>query len=206
MIKLLVVSGSPVVGSSTDILLHEIEGAIVGNLPSDRIESTFVKLNDMKFIPCQACGKAPTPDWCFFHDDLDKVYSLVAECDCLLFGSPIYFDSVSAQAKAFMDRCNCFRPVDFDDTQPNHHFVKRLKRKRPGAIVLVGGANQWMEGARRSIAGFFKWIEVTNEGVVTYATTDDNRIGTVKEDREALNRAQETGKHLASLLAKTHEA
>ncbi len=62
------------------------------------------------------------------------------------------------------------------------------------------------EGARRSIAGFFKWIEVTNEGMVTHASTDDNRIGTAKEDPEALNRARQLGEHLASLLAISHEA
>ncbi len=205
MTKVLIISGSPVVGSSTDLLLYELASAIQVALPEGTCELTFLKLNDLHFIPCQACGKDPTPEWCLFHDDLDPVYAQLAACDCLLFGSPVYFDSVSAQAKAFMDRCNCFRPPDFSGTQSDHRFIKRLARKRPGAMVLVGGPNQWIEGARRSIAGFFKWIEVTNEGLVAYTSTDDHRIGTVKEDAATLMRARELGKLMAVRLADSHE-
>jgi multimeric flavodoxin WrbA len=203
--KILIVSGSPVVSSSTDLLLYELAAAIEASLPEGSCELTFVKLTNLRFIPCQACGKDPTPDWCLFHDDLDPVYSQLAACDCLLFGTPVYFDSVSAQAKAFMDRCNCFRPPDYSRTQTEHHFIKRLTRKRPGAMVLVGGPDQWIEGARRSIAGFFKWIEVTNEGLVAYTSADDYRIGTVKDDPATLMRARELGKLLAARLEDAHE-
>lgn len=206
MTRILIISGSPVVGSSTDLLLYELASAIQAALPERSCELIFIKLNDLHFIPCQACGTDPTPDWCLFHDDLDPVHTQLAACDCLLFGSPVYFDSVSAQAKAFMDRCNCFRPPDFSGTQTDHHFIKRLTHKRPGAMVLVGGPNQWIEGARRSVAGFFKWIEVTNEGLIAYTSTDDTRIGTVKEDSETLMRARELGKLLASRLGDSHEA
>ncbi|HVP07531.1 MAG TPA: flavodoxin family protein [Candidatus Acidoferrum sp.] len=206
MIEVLAISGSPVKGSSTDILLETVGKSLLESAGPDRCRLTVIRLNELRFIACQSCGKAPDSRWCLYDDDLTPVYEKVAECDCLLFGSPIYFDSVSAQAKAFMDRCNCFRPLDFGHTNPGHRFVKRLTRKRPGGMVLVSGEGQWIEGARRTIAGFFKWIEVTNEGLLSYAAKDDYTIGAVRNDFQVLGQAKEMGTRLAEIVVRDHES
>lgn len=200
-IKLLSLSGSPVEGSSTEILLHETAEALRSALEGHAdVDHHLVRLNEVEVLPCQACGKAPTPEYCFYDDGMTSLYQRLVECDCLLVGSPIYFDAVSAQTKAFIDRCNCIRPADFNNTVPDHDFIKLLKRKRPGGMVLVGTDNGWFEGARRCIAGFFKWVEVLNEGVVTYKSPDFTRSGTVREDETALEDAHTLGRHLAQIL------
>ena len=177
LIKLLTISGSPVENSSTDILLDYIEKTMTAIITPDKtVEVTRIKLNAYNIKPCQACGEAPTPKFCFY-DDINNIYDFLAECDCLLFGSPVYFDSVSAQSKLLIDRCNCFRPPDFNNTDPDHLFLKILKQKRPGAMVLVGGEKSWFEGARRVIAGFFKWLEIKNEGMINYCSPDFNIKG-----------------------------
>lgn len=205
MIKLLLVSGSPIDDSSTDLILSTTAKALTNSLPPEtESQVDIIKLNEHKFICCQACGKAPAGSFCFY-DDLTKEYQLLAECDCLLFGSPIYFDSVSAQAKAFIDRCNCFRPPDYDNADPDHDFIKRLKRKRPGAIFLVGSENAYFEGARRVIAGFFKWVEVVNEGYITFESKDFNVVGAASGDEQKLAEAQTLGRHLANLLMNKYE-
>lgn len=202
MINLLVVSGSPVDQSSTDIILNRISDAIADRIPEQyQVVSTFVKLNELKFISCQSCGEVPTPKFCLFDDGLTDVYTKLADCDCLLFGTPVYFDSVSAQAKMFIDRCNCFRPPDFDNVDPDHHFIRILKRKRPGVMVLVGGERGWFEGARRVVAGFFKWVEVTNEGMIAYRSPGFIRAGSVAEDTDTLSQADALGRQLAKIIA-----
>ncbi len=206
MIEVLAISGSPVKGSSTDILLEAVGSSVLESVGAEKCRLTMVKLNERKFIACQACGRAPETGWCLYDDDLTPVYEKLATCDCLLFGTPIYFDSVSAQAKAFIDRCNCFRPLDFGRTNPEHRFVMRLTRKRPGAMVLVSGEGQWIEGARRTVAGFFKWIEVTNEGLLSYAAKDDYTIGTVRNDLTVLSEAKDLGTRLAEIVLKGHES
>jgi multimeric flavodoxin WrbA len=206
LINLLTISASPVPRSSTDLLLKRIAGsfrsAVLGH---GKVRHTFVKLNELTFIPCQSCGEAPERGFCFFDDDLTSIYRKLERCDCFLFGSPVYFDSVSAQAKMFIDRCNCFRPPDFHSIDPDHDFLKKLTRKRPGAMVLVGGERGWFEGARRVIAGFFKWVEVTNEGMIVYRSTDFTRSGTVTENKEALEEADSLGRRLARIVLKNHE-
>jgi len=203
--NILSICGSPVEGSSTEIILRRIAGSISGHLRTERSRHTLVRLNDLPFAPCQACGETPEPSFCFFDDSLSEIYRKLANCDCLLFGSPIYFDAVSAQAKAFIDRCNCFRPADFDNREPEHDFIKRLNRKRPGAIVLVGGEQGWFEGARRCIAGFFKWVEIVNEGVLKFQSTDFMRAGEVVDNKDALKEADQIGRHLAQLLEKRYD-
>ena len=201
MIKVLSISGSPVVDSSTDILLDRIAQSIRSTIPNtSKVEVDKVRLNDLMFLPCQACGKAPAPNFCFFDDALTDVYKLLAECDCLLVGSPIYFDAVSAQLKAFMDRCNCFRPPDYKNQQAEFRFVKIIESKRPGAIVLVGDNDGWIEGPRRSIAGFFKWVEVESEGLVWYRSLDFNKKGAVASDTKTLEKAEQLGQKLGQLL------
>lgn len=137
------------------------------------------------------------PKFCFYDDDLTQVFTRLADCDVLLFGSPIFFDSVSGQAKSFIDRCNCFRPPDYDGTQSERWFVKILSRKRPGVMVLVGGRDGWFEGARRVVAGFFKWVEVTNEGSLMFRSDDFNRVGTAIDDPQVMLEAADIGRRLA---------
>ena len=198
MIKILAISASPVVESSTELILKRLATSVRTHIQDSReVETSFVRLNELKFTPCQACGEAPTPEFCLYDDDLSELYIELAACDCLLFGSPVYFDSVSAQAKMFIDRCNCFRPPDFDNVDPQRDFIRILTRKRPGAMVLVGGEHGWFEGARRVIAGFFKWVEVTNEGIIIYHSPDFTRSGGAGEDTAVMAEADRLGRRLA---------
>ena len=187
-------------GSSTDLLLEHLGRTVAEGLePYEQVNRSLIKLNTLTFIPCQSCGRSPAPRFCFF-DGLDEVYEQLEKCDCLLFGTPVYFDSVSAQAKMFIDRCNCFRPPDYNAEHPEHAFVRRINRRRPGAMILVGGERGWFEGARRVTAGFFKWVEVNNEGMIQYASPDFNRRGRAADYRETLAAVNKLGQHLATVI------
>lgn len=200
MTKILAISGSPVKDSSTEILLHAVTEAMKNALSGREVEVSFIRLNGLDILPCQACGKAPTPAYCFYDDAMTDLYKQIEECDCLLIGTPIHFDTVSSQTKLFIDRCNCMRPADFDNTQSDHPFIKLLPNKRPGGMVLVGGEEGWFEGARRTIAGWFKWVEVVNVGVVSYRTVDYNTTGEVAKSSATLAEAEAFGLKLAARI------
>jgi multimeric flavodoxin WrbA len=196
---LLTICASPVEGSSTEILLQQIARSIVEH-SSDKIRHRWVKLNDLDLTPCQACGEDPSPGYCFIDDDMTGLYRALVDCDCLLIGTPVYFDSVSAQAKLFIDRCNCLRPAAFGLEPSDQHFVGRRNRISPAAMVIVGGEKAWYEGARRTVAGFFKWIGFSNEGYLKFSTTDYNRSGEAAEDPAALAEADRIGRKLAGMI------
>ncbi len=201
MRRLLLISGSPTKGSSTDLLMRIVADECAVAL-GEEVEIQSVKISELQFIPCQACGEAPTPHFCFFHE-IDEQYDQIVLCDALIFGSPIYFDNVSAQAKAFIDRCNCFRPYDFKSIDPGHSFLKLLPKKRPGAMVFVGGESGWFEGARRTVVGFFKWIEIASVGMVTWSH-EDVTIGSATGDGQIVAQAKELGRTLAQAMREQH--
>jgi len=197
MLNILSLTGSPIKKGSTEILLERIAGGIIETY-SHPAENALVRLNDYQYIPCQSCGKSPEPDLCFFKDEIYPVYESLARADVVLFGSPIYFDSVSGQAKLFIDRANCFRPYDFKG-ESEHTFKKIITEKRLGAMVLVGGERQNFEPARVVIAGFFKWIEVLNCGLITCAGSS-MEPGAAADDSDKMTEAYDLGCHIARRL------
>jgi multimeric flavodoxin WrbA len=143
--------------------------------------------------------------WCLIDDSLTPLLNMIAACDCLIFGSPLYFDSVSAQAKLVIDRCNCFRPADFANTDPQHDFLKRIPRTRPGAMLFVGGEQGFFEGARKVVAGWFRWIEVTTEGVLIFHSRDYHHSGEAALNDNIMQQARDLGRTLARHIEKHHE-
>ena len=206
MTKILCISGSPVDGSSTDFILRELSRQISNKFNTNKTSIEFIKLSELKLYSCIACGKTPEKNFCIYDDDISPIYNKIIECDCFLFGSPIYFDSVSAQAKTLIDRCNCMRPPDYENQTPNHDFMKILTKKRPGAIILVGGEKAWFEGARRTIAGFFKWIEVINEGLITYGSHDFKKKGDAVNDLHVLRNINNLAEHLYEKILNDEKA
>ena len=105
MTKILTICGSPVADSSTEVLLRRIGEALTARLDG-QARTTFVRLNLLEITPCQACGDDPTPAGCFIDDAMTPLFKHLMACDCLLLGTPIYFDSMSSQVKLFIDLCN----------------------------------------------------------------------------------------------------
>jgi len=198
MTKILTINASPVKNSSTEILLEKVADGIKGNLLAP-VENRVVRLNDLKILPCQACGESPEPNYCFYKDDIYPLYDYLLNCDIVLFGSPVYFETVSTQAKLFIDRCNCLRPPDFEGNTDTH-FKNIISRKKLGAIVLSGGQSDQFECARKVIAGFFKWVRVSNIGTISYTSPNWKEAGPVKDDSAKLNKAIILGKKIVSSL------
>ncbi|MDD4050413.1 MAG: flavodoxin family protein [candidate division Zixibacteria bacterium] len=185
MSNVLGICGSPIRDGSTDILVREV----LRGAQSREAAIDYVFLNDLQIMPCQACGTSPEEGYCFFHDGMDGIYEKFDRCDAIVVGSPVYFDSVSAQTKLFIDRTNCFRTMAPDDPGK---FAVRITEKRRGVIVLVGGERETYEPARLVIGGFFVWAGITPSGLITFAH-DGFEKGAVAEDHTALSKAFEAG-------------
>ncbi len=185
MSNLLGICGSPVLGSSTEILIREIlRGAESVGATSD-----YISLNELDIMACQACGQSPDDGYCFFNDGMDEIYEKFDQCDAIVVGSPIYFDSVSAQTKLFIDRTNCFRAINPDSPET---FIPRITKKRKGAIVLVGGEREVYEHARRVIGGFFVWANIESAGLIHYGHFDWAK-GSVVSDSKLLKQGFDLG-------------
>lgn len=56
-------------------------------------------------LPCKGCDTCHVKGRCPQRDAFERIKALILEADGLVLGSPNYIFSVSAQMKAFMDRC-----------------------------------------------------------------------------------------------------
>lgn len=168
------ISGSPTPLSSTDILIEQaLKGAAMAGF-----KTAFYRLNEMNILPCQACGKSPEPSLCFFEDDALGLLERIARAHAVILGSPIFFDSVSAQTKLFIDRSNCLRPADFA-TPDRQAFKEPLFRGKRGGIILVAGDYGRFEASLKVMRAFFIWagIEISFELKFTSKTLNTGEAG-----------------------------
>jgi len=187
---LVALNGSPVRGSSIDLLLEAV-GAGARDAGG---AFEHIRCNELIVKPCQACGPEPTTGYCIFHDDMDGVFASLERAHAVVVGSPIYFDTVSAQLKLVMDRCNCVTPLvvlpDGTDT-----FRPKWRRTRRAAFVTACASRRRYDLAERSVRGFLKWVGAKWEETLVWHHAD-NAIGSV--DSELLAKARALGQRLVA--------
>lgn len=102
-IKVLALFGSPRKrGNSTLLSNHIILGA---ESKGAKVDSIY--LNGLNIKPCQGCYACQKEDskGCVVIDDMQDIYPKITEADALIIASPVYWFTMSAQTKIFMDRC-----------------------------------------------------------------------------------------------------
>jgi multimeric flavodoxin WrbA len=193
--NILGLSGSATGGSSTDLLL----GAALDGASAPHVKTHLIRLNERQIIPCQACSQSPAPDYCFFHDGMSELYDLMEKSEGIILGSPIYFDSVSAQAKLFIDRTNCLRPADFSDRLVQKFKEPRFTGKK-GGIILVAGDYGKFDSALRTMRAFFIWAGIEIVFELQYKTKS-METGEAGRDSDIMNTAREYGKKLLAAIS-----
>lgn len=67
------------------------------------VEEVF--LRDCKISPCLELYACKKTGRCAINDDFQALHDKLLACDALMLASPIFFYTVSAHTKIFMDRC-----------------------------------------------------------------------------------------------------
>ena len=105
--KILGIVCSPRKGGNTEILVREaLEAAHEAGA-----ETELVLIADKEIAPCDGCGACLKTGICIIKDDMQALYQQLEQADGLIFGTPVYFANVTAQAKAVMDRTYAFLRV-----------------------------------------------------------------------------------------------
>jgi len=168
------VSGSPRRGGNTDLLLAEVLAVCGGEL---------VRICDLDVAPCTSCWCCLQQERCVLNDDMTALTARLLSARAILLGTPVYFNNVSAQLKAFMDRTWALRGKLSD---------------KIGAAVVVG-RGYGSEGALTAINSFFLKHEmiVAQRGVSGEAFD----AGTALQDRRAVEDCAKLGGRIAHLLS-----
>jgi multimeric flavodoxin WrbA len=104
-IKVLAINGSPRKKWNTATLLQNaLDGAA-----SQGAETELIHLYDLTYTGCTSCFACKLKDGksygkCAVRDGLTPVLEKVPGADALIFGSPIYFGTVTGEMRSFMER------------------------------------------------------------------------------------------------------
>jgi len=134
---------------------------------------------------CQACDLGRTK-YCVIQDDMAELYDPFVEADVLVFATPIYFFSMTAQMKVFIDRLYA---VPFE----------KWKKKKIVLLMTYGGDDEEDSGAINLIHIMEYLAEYTGANLVqTYGVSTHMRPDVVADDSKALNEVYELGRRLLS--------
>ncbi|MFZ2331249.1 MAG: flavodoxin family protein [Atribacterota bacterium] len=186
-VKVVGIIGSPRKGMNTDTLVSRtLEGA-----KSSGADTEKIYLNDLKILPCQACARFPAPDYCFFHDGMDKIYQVLLNADALVIGAPAYFGSMSAQLKLLIDRSNCLAEMT---TLPDGkvRFISRLEKRKKGIFIWVANLSKNPEPALVSIRLWSKYF-ANVELLDTLLATESDLGDGARNKKEYLEQAFNLG-------------
>jgi multimeric flavodoxin WrbA len=191
-IKVCGIVGSPNRNGNVDLLLSQV----LHGATSQGAETQKLYLNDLQIRPCQDCPSDPYPAYCLFDDDMTQVYAALDLCDAIVLGSPIYFDTVSAQVKLMIDRCNCLMPyVRRPDGTVG--FERRMEKRKKGVFVAAAGTAQKLDTILVTVKGFFNWATIELVETIFYGH-DDIELGGVRNDAERMTQAFDVGVALAT--------
>ena len=178
--RITVIVGSPRKGGNTETLADSlIKGA--QSAGADVVKYT---LRGKKIAPCVNCDYCQTHDRCAIDDDMAEVYAQLLHTDALVFATPIYFYTMSAQLKAVLDRL--YNPVR---AQLPIRYTALLS-------VCADDTQRAFDPVRATFAAIEDYLGWKRIGEVTVDSVE--KKGDIA-GHEALDRARSLGQKLASI-------
>ena len=152
--RILVLNGSPRPKGNTKQMIDAFrEGAeSVGH------QVDVVDVCRKKIAGCLACEYCHTKGngVCVQKDDMQEVYSLLAEADMLVIASPIYYHGISGQLKCVIDRFY------------SAAYPRKPRNLKKVAMILSSGDANMYDGAMFSYKGdFLDYLGLESMGVFT---------------------------------------
>jgi multimeric flavodoxin WrbA len=185
-VKVLGIMGSPRIKGNTDLLIDEaLKGA-----RAEGAEVEKVVVDKLKITPCKEYYACERDGNCVIKDDMDVMYPKLLDADVVIVASPMFFYSISAQLKAFIDRCQALWARKYILGQN----LDGVGRK--GAFIGVGATRgaQLFDGSILIMKYLFKAIGVEYADELFFRGID--KKGEIKEHPTALTDAYDFGRRL----------
>ncbi len=172
--------GSPRKKGNSDFLLS----TFMDGLSRTGIQTHIIPVAKQHIEPCKELTVCEKKGICPIDDDMGReFYALLRRADIIVAASPVFFYGVSAQLKAFIDRCQTLwaRKYMLRLNDPGH-------RVRRGFLLAVGASagKQLFDGLHLTAKYFFDGVAASYAGSLTYHRIESRRQirehPTVRED------------------------
>lgn len=163
-------------------------------------ETELIFLGDYSIKDCTGCEGCKDTLKCVINDDMQKIYPLLLEADGIILGSPTYFYNISADMKAFIDRCYCFEIFAEDDRSCWMGVNEVLGGKY--AVVIAVCEQHDENDMGFTPAAMSKPLEALGYRVVdTVRVLGLFKTGEAAQNNQALERSRQAGEKLAKIIA-----
>ena len=134
------ISSSAIKGGNVDRMVKAV-------IDKSGKQAEFINLSDLSYGPCRACPHLCAGDnLCKLEDDLKPLYPKIVSAEAIVFGTPVYFNSMNGFMTLFLERLWSFRHQRFP------------LAGKPFAVVATGdrldGAEQAVESVRRRMSAY----------------------------------------------------
>ena len=177
--KVLGIVCSPRKGGNTEILVQEA----LTNAKEHGAETELLTVWDKEIKPCDGCYSCTKTGKCHIKDDMQAIYPKLLDADGIIWGTPVYFFNVTAQAKILIDRSY----VLYTDS--------KLTNKVGGVISVASSIGH--SGVLNLFNLFFSVNHMLPaDSVHGYA----REKGDIRKDKHAMKAAKELGKQIVLLV------
>lgn len=190
MITVLGLAGSPRRNGNTEILLDK---ALAGaSSLGSQVEK--IVLPDLDIHPCLHCDRCVETGICIQQDDMQYIHSKLKTFDRVILASPLFFMTVTSQAKIAIDRCQALWA---------EKYLLKIRRttstdgsRRRGLFISVGGRQRssLFDPVKATVSAFFATCDLAYDDDLLFPGID--RKGSITEHASALQDAFAAGSHL----------
>jgi len=182
---ILIVNGSPRKSGNSALLAEQL--AAGARAAGAEVES--FALHDMDIRPCDACEVCheTSPGTCIIRDDMQALYPRLQRADAVVIASPIYWFSVNAQTKLFIDRCYALESPQ----------GSALAGKQFAVILVYGDTDALASGAINAVHMFQDMCRYLKADLAAVIHASAMQAGDVGNQPELLEQARQVGRQLA---------
>ena len=184
--KILVLLGSPRKKGNTAVLANQIiAGAESAGATTDKI---FLHGKDIS--PCQACYACQRPDskGCAIDDEMQPIFNKLVEADGWVIASPVYWFSMSAQTKLFLDRCFALPAYKKD----------AFSGKRIAVAMSFGDEDAFISGCVNALRTFQDSARYVGADLVGMVYGSADKPGEIRSNLSLMQQAEALGKKLVA--------
>ena len=184
--KVLVILGSPRrTGNSAALAARIARGAESADA---NVETVF--LQDLDISPCRGCDtcKEAGSRGCAIEDDMQEIYPKLAGADAWVIASPVYWFTMSAQTKIFMDRCYAL-PA---------YAENPFAGKRIAIAMSYGDADPVRSGCVNALRTFQDAFRYTGSQIAGMVYGSAMKAGEIENNEVLMREAEELGKRLVA--------
>ncbi len=179
--KILAISCSPRKNGNTEMLLNTaLEGA---KTEGAEVELYSIVGKDIK--PCDGCRGCGETGVCHIKDDMQELYGKMLEADGIIFGTPIYFYNMTAQAKTVLDRTIALNRPD-----------KNLANKVGGVVAVAGSM-----GLIDALKDFYFCIVTRQMIPANFVAAYAGAKGDVQKREKGMKAAGDLGRQMVQIAA-----